>query len=124
MFASASKETAYNPADDSQITIIKAGDVKETYKNLDEALSQLAFFEPIPLMNYEPQDHFSCRSRFSNLTLSSCIALYRMLYVSNFGTINFAWKLPESETVNDYESSHAKALLIVTQQLPLFYSDA
>ena len=124
MFASASKETAYNPADDRQITIIKAGDVKETYKNLDEALSQLAFFEPIPLVNYEPQDHFSCRSRFSNLTLSSCIALYRMLYVSNFGTINFAWKLPESETVNDYESSHAKALLIVTQQLPLFYSDA
>ena len=54
MFASASKETAYNPADDIQITIIKAGDVKEAYKNLDEALSQLAFCEPIPLVNYEP----------------------------------------------------------------------
>ena len=45
-----------------------------------------------------------------------------MLYGSNFGTINFAWKLPENETVNDYESSHAKAIHTVTQQLPAFHS--
>ena len=45
-----------------------------------------------------------------------------MLYGGNFGTINFAWKLPENETVNDYESSHAKAILTVTQQLPAFHS--
>ena len=64
----ASKETAYNPVDDSQITIIKAGDVKEAYKNVDEALSQIAFFEPIPLLNYEPQDCFSHCNWVSNLT--------------------------------------------------------
>ena len=45
-----------------------------------------------------------------------------MPYGSNFGTINFAWKLPENETVNNYESRHAKPILTVTQQLPAFHS--
>lgn len=45
-----------------------------------------------------------------------------MLYGSNFGTINFAWKLPKNETVNDYESNHAKPILTATQQLPAFHS--
>ena len=49
-------------------------------------------------------------------------ALYRMPHGSNFNTINFAWKLPENETVHYYESSHAKAILTVTQQLPAFHS--
>ena len=71
-----SKEIRCNSVDDSQITIIKAGDVKEAYINLDEALSQIAFFELIPLLNLEPEDHFSCCNWLSNLTLSSCIALY------------------------------------------------
>ena len=79
-----------NPVNDSEITIIKAGDVIEAYKNLDEALSQIAFFKPIPLLNYEPQDRFSLRNWLSNLKLSSRIPLYRMPHGSNFDTINFA----------------------------------
>ena len=70
-----SKETAYHPVDDSRITIIRSGNVKEVYKNLDEALSQIASFEPIPSFNYEPEDRFSCCNWLSNLTLSSRIAL-------------------------------------------------
>ena len=42
-----------------------------------------------------------------------------MSYGSNFVAINFAWNVPENETatVNDYESSHAKAILIITQEI-------
>ena len=115
------RETAYNPLDNSQI-IIKADDVKEACKNLDEAVSQIAFFILIPLLNYEPQDHFSHCNWLSNLILSSSMALYQMSNGSNFYTINFAWKLPKNETVNDYESSHVTAILTVIQQLPAFHS--
>ena len=56
-----------------------------------------------------------------NLNVSFQIALYRIPYGSNFRTVNFIWKLPENDTEND-ESSHCRAILTVTDQLPTFHS--
>ena len=44
-----------------------------------------------------------------------------MPYGSNFGTVSFLWKLPEYDVEND-ESSHCRATLTVTDQLPTFHS--
>ena len=49
-----SVETSFNPADDSQLTIIKSGDVKSPYVQLNNFLSDKTLYEPIPLLNFEP----------------------------------------------------------------------
>ena len=113
----ASVETSFNPADDSQLTIIKSGDVKNLYVQLNNFLSDRTLYEPILFLNFEPQDRYAHRLWLQNLTVSFRIALYRMPYGSNFGTVNFIWKLPEND-----ESSHCRAILTVTDQLPTFHS--
>ena len=119
----ASKDTAYKLVDEGQTTMIKASDVREAYKNVDEALSQMVFYKLIPLLNYEPQGCFSCCNWLINLTLSSAIVLYQMLYGSNFCTITLLGSYPKMKLSNYQHFIPGRCIkisLINTEMLPLF----
>ena len=83
------------------------------YVQSDNFLSNKTLYEPIPLLNLEPQNRYARHLWLQNLNVSFWIALYIMHYGSNFETVNFIWKLPEKDTEND-ESSHCRVILIVT----------
>ena len=111
----------FNPAGDSELTMIKFGDLKNPYVQLNNFLSDKTLSEPIPKLNFKPHDRYARRFWSQNLTVIFRIPLYRMSYGSNFGSVNLISKLSENDTEND-ESCHCRAILTITEQLPTFHS--
>ncbi|XP_061174307.1 uncharacterized protein LOC133183363 [Saccostrea echinata] len=66
------------------------------YKALDLCVKDLAEYQPIDLIRFEPNDKEERRKWIKHLSLSSSVALYSFQYGNYLGNMNVLWKLPES----------------------------
>ena len=88
-------ELVRTPKSHSLITKISpASTVKQNYGKVGQNITEVAFYEPIQLLEFQPMDRYSRRQWIDSLQLSHSICLYRMPYGGTFGTVNFIWKLP------------------------------
>ena len=88
-------ELVQTPKSHSLITKISpASTVKQNYGKVGQNITEVAFYEPIQLLEFQPMDRYSRRQWIDSLQLSHSICLYRMPYGGTFGTVNFIWKLP------------------------------
>ena len=68
--------------------------IKQNYQKLDQDISEVAFYEPTHLLEFEPMVYYSWPHWIDSLQLLHLTCLYRMPYGGNFGTVNFTQKLP------------------------------
>ena len=87
-------ELVRTPESHSLITkICPTSTVKPNYQKLDQDITEVAFYVPIYLLEFEPTDHYSWCHWTDSLQLLHSICLYRMPYSGNFETVNIIWKL-------------------------------
>ena len=92
-----------NTREHSQVLIINSvQNVDRQYKNIDTQLKENDTFKYIHLVEFEPVDRYTRRHWIENLRISVPIALFRMPYGGNIGTLNFVWKLPDT---NDFDET-------------------
>ena len=90
--------------------------VATVYLDLDEKVRKLHPYEPLHLTEYEPEQRYMRRHWIDGIRLSASVAVMKRSYGSSIGNVNIVWKVSEDDP--NYETKMAKAVLVVTEDLP------
>ena len=67
---------------------------------LEQKLSSLPLYQPLFLNDIAPADRFDRRKWLSGLFFPFATMIYKYAYENNLGTLTYAWRIPEGESVD------------------------
>ena len=69
------------------------GPVKQKYRKLWDVLLQKKDYEPVSLLDIEPEDSMECYRWVQSISLPVSVQLYRYSCGNYYGNLNFIWKV-------------------------------
>ena len=103
----------------SLVTVSAKSTNSSQYQEMMEKLVNLPLYEPLFLNDIAPVDRYQRRKWLAEISVPFPIMLYKYAYGSNIGTLVYAWRIPEDESVDNTIIAQVFAQLCSKQS---FYS--
>ena len=83
-------------------------------------MKKLHEYEPLHLLQFEPEQRYERRHWIDDLQLSETVAVMKRHYGGTLGNINVIWKVTPVNV--SHETNMARAILYVTEELPQYHT--
>ncbi|WAQ96534.1 hypothetical protein MAR_029224 [Mya arenaria] len=100
---------------------ILPGNVDDVYADLDEYMSKQGEYEYVDLDDFSPSNRYKTREYVKKLKISKPVMLYRVAYGGCVGTLNFIWRVLDTDSKERFEKN-GRIISSITESLVKFSS--